>query len=243
MILISKMNLPPIKGFNKTSEIGVDIFSPSIFLGYCNFSCHYCMNGPLAKDTIQSNVNIKEVEEFVKKEKSEWLMISGGEPTCTKKEQLISLLEEISSWGCKIGMSTNGSNPEILEDIIKYINYIALDIKASNNDDYEFITEFKNAYNLMKKSKNILNYNKKNRNDFDYEIRTTLFPKIIDEIELYRIGEIVHKEEKWILQQFRHNKNVISEYCNDINPYNLNKLQDMLSIAKLFSDNARIRYV
>lgn len=238
------MNFPLIKGFNKTSEIGVNLFSPSIFLGYCNFSCHYCMNGPLAKDTIQFNVNIKEVEDFVKKENSDWLMISGGEPTCTKKEQLICLLEEILSWGCKIGMSTNGSNPDILKDIIKYINYIALDIKASNNHDYEFLTGFKNAHDLMEESKNIINYNKKNRKDFDYEVRTTLFPKIINKNELCKIGsENIGKEEKWVLQQFIHNKNVLYPYCNDIVPYNFHELQEMLLVAKEYSDNAILRYV
>ena len=90
MILIFKMNLPPIKGFNKTSEIGVDIFSPSIFLGYCNFSCHYCMNGPLAKDIIQSNVNIKEVEEHHEIQDYEYIEKKETSPKIRKKGNSIS---------------------------------------------------------------------------------------------------------------------------------------------------------
>ena len=76
------------------------------------------MNSQLALGKSYESVDIEEIKEYVAEDKSEFVMISGGEPTCTEIERLHNLFDEIKSWGCKISLSTNGTHPEILAKII-----------------------------------------------------------------------------------------------------------------------------
>lgn len=235
--------LPKICGFNRASEIGVDTFSPSIFLSGCNFHCPYCMNSRLVNGKINIHVGIEEVKKFVQEEGSEWLMISGGEPTCTPIEHLINLFKEIESWGCKIGMSTNGSNFNELRRIIKYLNYVALDIKASNISDYQKLSD-KNVYKNLLMSLYLLRIIKKSRNDFSYELRTTLFPPFINNYTLDEIGSrMIHKEDKWVLQQFRHAQNILDPSCKNIEPYSDEDVKVLINIAKNYCNNVSLRFV
>jgi pyruvate formate lyase activating enzyme len=236
--------LPKIYGFNKASEIGVDVFAPSIFLKGCNLRCPYCMNSSLADGTADKEIDLEEVKKFIEEEKSEWLMISGGEPTCTPLFNLQVLIGEIKSWGCKIGMSTNGSNYRALSHIVEYLNYVALDIKASNIKDYEKISFIENVYEGVLDSRYSLRQNKKYRTNFDYEIRTTLFPPLINENSLAEIGyKIIDKNDKWILQQFRHSQNMLDPACKNIEPYSDERAKGLISIAKQFCNNVSLRYV
>ena len=237
------MNMPNIYGFNKCSEIGIDTFAPSIFLGGCNLRCPYCMNSKL----ISSQPDIKTIDlgivkQYVEKEKCEWLMISGGEPTCTQIGPLFKLLEEIKSWGCKIGMSTNGTNPEILKSIISYLSYVAMDIKASDNEDLESIGNKETSFDVIR-SHIILLQTDKDREDFTFEVRTTLYPPYIKEEQVRNIGQMLNKKEKWVFQQFRHAKKMFDPECANIKPYTLEEVQVLVEIAKEYTEGVELRYV
>lgn len=237
-------NLPNICGFHKVSEIGDDVFVPSIFLGSCNFKCPYCMNSKLVKGNIGSKIDIEDVKKFVEEAGSKWVMISGGEPTCTPIIKLITLFREIKSWGCKIGMSTNGSNYDVLSEILPQLNYVALDIKSPTEEGYNEITNAKGEYSNVILSRNILLTNKWNRKDFDYEIRTTLYPVLIDEYSLMKIGErIVNRNDKWVLQQFRHAQNMLDPSCKNIKPYSDDIVERLIKAAEQYCDNVSLRFV
>lgn len=236
--------LPIICGFNKASEIGADTFAPSIFLRGCNFKCPYCMNLRLVKGDFPDKIDLEIVKKFVQEEKCEWLMISGGEPTCTSQESLIYLLKEIESWGCKIGMSTNGSNYTTLYHIIEYIDYVALDIKCSTEDDYIKVAEGWYDYAGVMNSRKLLWILKDTRKGFDYELRTTLYPPFIDKDKLSKIGSnIIEKSDKWVLQQFRHSQNMLDPNSKNIKPYSDDMVKTLIDTAKQFCDNVSLRYV
>ena len=236
--------LPKIYGFNKASEIGIDVFAPSIFLGGCNFRCPYCMNAKLVKGEIESEIDLNIVKQYVQEEKSEWLMISGGEPTCAPLQNLIALLDEIRSWGCKIGMSTNGSHYSVLYGVISKLNYVALDIKSPNREGYEKLGCNNNDYADILTSRQLLLSAKDIRNNFDYEIRTTLYPALINNDSLMEIGlKFINKEDKWILQQFRHSKNMLDLSCKNIDPYSDDVINTMIETAKKYCNNVALRYV
>jgi len=234
-----------IRGFNKASEAGVDIFAPSIFLGGCNLRCPYCINFKLALNEITNEIDIEEVRKYVADDKSEWLMISGGEPTINDADDLSNLLGEIKFWGCKVGMSTNGCFPNTLSKIIKLLNYVALDIKSNKQEHYDLISENSKfcAFNNMIISHGLLAEEKNKRKDFDYELRTTLFPPFIDKNAIEELATIIRKQDKWVLQQFRHNNNMIDNKCRNISSYGDKKIEEMISIAKKNCDNVVLRYV
>jgi pyruvate formate lyase activating enzyme len=128
---------PQIYGFNHFSEAGPDEFSPSVFLGGCNLRCPYCMNSKLVLDCqCLPTINIEQIKAFVTENKCEWMNISGGEITVQPTESLIELLKEIRSWGCKIAISTNGVLTDKIRPIIKYIDYVTMDIKTSEHRYY-----------------------------------------------------------------------------------------------------------
>jgi pyruvate formate lyase activating enzyme len=228
-------NLPKIRGFNKSSEAGVDVFAPSIFLDGCNLRCPYCMNSKLVKKEISNEIDIGTIKDYVAVNKEEWMVISGGEPTCTNIESLIMLLEEIKSWGCKISMSTNGTNPAIIEKIIHLLNYVSMDIKSARNENY-----YENALVDITETRMILEEERSKRENFNYEIRTTLYPPFINKEDIEQIG---NRYDTWVLQQFRHDKSMLDPKCFDIKPYNNEEIEELVKIAKRFCSNVHLKYV
>ena len=239
------MDFPPICGFNECSEMGNDVFAPSIFLGGCNLQCPYCMNSKLIL-TQSPRVDLEEVRKYIRNNNSEWVMISGGEPTCIRPELLQNLLNFFKGLGCKIGMSTNGTNPENLDRALGLLNYVALDIKSNNDKIYNSLSNDSGSYGFLMnvlRSQALMAEIKLGRDDFDYEIRTTLYPPYIDETSLRDIGTVIRKDDKWVLQQFRHAKNMFSQDAYNVEPYSEKKVQVFLKIAQRITSKAELRYV
>jgi len=238
--------MPKICGFNKCSEAGIDVFAPAIFMNGCNFKCPYCMNSKLAKGQSDKEVDINMIKEYVLEEQSEWFMISGGEPTCTNIDLLTNLIEEIKSWGCKVGMSTNGYKPEALRTLTPLLNYVSMDFKATRIQDLaeiDILVGFVNGLVNILQSQSILITNKIEREDFDFEVRTTLYPKYIDKDTIEEIGSVMRKEGTWVLQQFRHAKNMLNPKAYDVKPYTEKEVESLIKIAQKYSDNVKVKYV
>jgi pyruvate formate lyase activating enzyme len=236
---------PKIYGFNHFSEAGPDEFSPSIFLGGCNLRCPYCMNSKLVLD-FQSlpTINIEDIKKFVIENKCEWLNISGGEITIQKTESLIELLKEIKSWGCRISVSTNGVLTDKIRAIIEYVDYVTMDIKTSEHR-YYLVCKYnfdQKCFSYVVNSLNILREQKTKR-DFNYEIRTTLYRPLVSTVELNDIGLVIKDGEKWVLQPFRKAKCMLSEESNYVIQYTDEEVDNLLSIARKYSNITLIRMV
>ncbi|MEN6445142.1 MAG: anaerobic ribonucleoside-triphosphate reductase activating protein, partial [Candidatus Cloacimonas sp.] len=107
--------------------------SAIIFTQGCNFRCPYCHNPELV-DPIRYSplLNTERVLRFLYKrhKKLSAVVITGGEPTL--QEDLIPFLKLIKAMRYKIKLDTNGSRPEVLQEIIEQnlVDYFAMDIKA-----------------------------------------------------------------------------------------------------------------
>ena len=105
-----------------------------IFTNGCNMNCWYCHNQDLITGT-----RARIPEDFVlsylkeRKNKIDGVVITGGEPTL--QIDLLPFIKKIKDMGYLVKLDTNGSNPNILEELIslKLIDYIAMDIKAPKN--------------------------------------------------------------------------------------------------------------
>lgn len=241
--------LPKIYGFNKTSEAGKDVFAYSIFLGGCNLRCPYCMNARLVKCEISKEVSLEEIKKEVLMSETEMVMISGGEPTLSGTESLICLLKEIQSWGCRTGLSTNGLMPFVLANVLPTLNYVALDLKTPDDNVYTKISSSERAcieigcLSLVKSSITAIHSEKQGRKDFDYEIRTTLFPPFVSANNIMNIAMIIPTDATWILQKFRHSKNMLEPECVNVNPYDDREIEEIVALAKRFCPNVSLRYV
>jgi len=241
-------DLPNIYGFNKTSEAGKDVFAYSIFLQGCNFRCPYCMNARLVRGEVDKPIPIDEIKKSVEENDTEWVMISGGEPTFTDIVLLTNLIDEIRSWGCEVGMSTNGSKPDILGKIIDRLDFVAMDVKTASHIDYDKISEEIGieVKERIRQSKTLLEKRKADsKGQFDYEIRTTLYPPFFrDDYDLYRMSYyVINKSDRWVFQQFRHNKNMLDPEACKVEPFSEDKLKEILEEAKKYCADVSIRYV
>jgi len=240
---------PKIYGWNKSSESGPDNFAPSVFLGACNFRCAYCMNSKLVLNYNElPEIPIGDIEVFIRDNKCEWINVSGGEVTLHPSDKLIALFEEMKRWGCKIAISTNGFLPHKLVDIFPYLSYVTMDIKTGSDKYYEVvlpsIRKGRSAIEEVLGSLDLLREEKTDKQYiFDYEVRTTLYRPLVGEKEIVEIGTTLKAEERWMLQPFRQAKYMIGEEAYFVEPYTDDEMQNLLELAKRYSDNVFIRYV
>ena len=123
-----------IGGFQKFSLIDYPgKISAVIFTQGCNFRCPYCHNPELVlPELFEKEMLFDEILDFLKlrKEKLDGVVITGGEPTLQR--DLAAVIRKIKDLGYSVKLDTNGTNPEILKDLLeaKLLDYVAMDIKA-----------------------------------------------------------------------------------------------------------------
>ncbi|MBI4837136.1 MAG: anaerobic ribonucleoside-triphosphate reductase activating protein [Candidatus Portnoybacteria bacterium] len=194
----------------------------TVFTAGCNFFCPFCHNPDLVLlNKSEQYPFLSEEQFFWWMEKNLWLLdgvcISGGEPTIHK--DLPDFIKEIKSLGFAVKLDTNGSNPEMLEYLIKnnLIDYAAMDIKAP-------INKYSKFYRLpidtaaIKKSVELI------RQMADYELRTTVIPDFHKKRDFTEIGQWLTGSKKYVLQQFRPEKTLDPAFTN-VKPYSDEELE------------------
>lgn len=229
------MSFPTIYGFNGSNDVGEIAFGVSIFLKGCNLLCPYCMNSRLVlqKDLIPFDVEI--IKNFVYKNKREWITISGGEPTL--HDNLPNLIDEIKSWGCKVSVSTNGTKSLNLTEIIGKLDYVAIDVKTSRPE----LAYPNHLFLEVMESLLVIGREKKKRSEFNFEVRTTLYPPFVNKEDIVSIANIINKDSKWVLQQFRLAKNRLDK--NEIKPYSDEQVDELLQISRKYVPRTLLGYV
>ena len=143
----------------------------------CNMRCLYCYNPEivLGKGTIST----EKVLSFLQSRKNllDAVVFSGGE--CLLHKNILSLIEEVKKMGFLVKIDTNGSKPNILQQLIKnkWIDYVALDFKAMPSG-FEKITQSK-LFLPFEQSLQLLI-----ENEFPFEVRTTVHSDLISENEI-----------------------------------------------------------
>ena len=132
------------------------------------------------------------------------VIISGGE--CTIHPDFEKIVNILYDNGFKIGIHTNGYTPEILEKVIDKIDYVGMDVK-NDFDNYNEITQKQVDVEKIKKSMDIIL-----KSGINYEFRTTVYPKYINEDNVVNIAKYLKEigSKNYVLQNyFDFNKTVI----------------------------------
>lgn len=185
-----------------------------VFTQGCNFRCGYCHNPQLVLPELFLNnpeyIPLNIISYL--KERKNWLdgvVVTGGEPTIHK--DLPEFLKEIKALGYSVKLDTNGSNPYMLERIVKdkLADYIAMDIKIPLEDgmyakiigisDVNEITENILASVLVLKNAQI-----------DGEFRTTSIPGIHNEGMIELIKKYIGNDKRYKINAFRDGKTINS---------------------------------
>ena len=196
-----------------------------LFLKGCNFRCPYCHNSELIDYKIDDNYILKEeVFDFLKKRQGvlDGVVISGGEPTVNK--DLPKLIKEIRDLGFKIKLDTNGTNPQMLKELLEdgLIDYVAMDIKnvprkyletaGLSEKNQQILENVQKSINILKKSK------------INHEFRTTIMKKYHNIEDLEEINKLIGKDEKYFIQNFEDSEYVLD---HNIEPFSEKELKEI----------------
>ncbi|MDD2402627.1 MAG: anaerobic ribonucleoside-triphosphate reductase activating protein [Clostridia bacterium] len=170
-----------------------------VFTLGCNLDCYYCHNRILIEEGIKQDIiPLDDIFCFLEKRQGilDGVVISGGEPTL--QSGLEDFICKVKELGYSVKLDTNGSNPEILEDLMKkgLIDYVAMDLKAPFRK-YKDICGNDKFINSIKESTKILFSGK-----VDYEFRTTFVPELTGE-DILEIVNVIKDAQLYVLQQYR----------------------------------------
>lgn len=214
------------------------------FTGGCNFRCPFCQN----KDLVLSperlpTISADKVIDHLKSKKRwlDGLAITGGEPTI--HSSLPSFARRVKENGFKLGIETNGTNPEVLENLVEedLVDHFFLDVKAPLSwkkyskaigvEDRQLLEKIKRSMEILRES------------EVDHEFRTTVVPEILNKDDLLEIAEqIKETTNHYYLQQFVP-ENTLDENYEKIEPYSDDKLREIKEKIKGNFESCEIRNI
>lgn len=160
-----------------------------VWFSGCNLKCQYCYNPHI----LPFNSGTKSVEELLvfletRKGLLDAVVLSGGEATFYK--DLVSLCGKIKNMGFKIKLDTNGTNPHILQKLLKenLLDFISLDIKAGTCSKFNKIVgiEESNLIESMYKTLLLLTQDC----SIIYECRTTIHSDLFSTSDIIKCIEL-----------------------------------------------------
>ena len=233
-----------IGGLHKFSLLDYpDKISAIVFTQGCNFRCQFCYNPMLVwsttgcKDTFSTEketegrfLNEGDLFDFLKSRqgKLDAVVISGGEPTLHR--DLPEFIKKIKDLGFLVKLDTNGTSPEMVKKLLEQnlLDYIAMDIKGAP-EKYDQVTGVKTDLSKLQESIIIIK-----DSGLPYEFRSTITPGLVSLADIPKMGELIQGAEKWYLQQFRNDTDLVNPETEKVEPYTSAELEEMRVAAASF---------
>ncbi len=193
-----------LAGFQKMTLIDYPgKIATTVFTVGCNFRCPFCHNPELVELTPDAVASFKDGEktffDFLenRKGKLDGVCITGGEPTAQK--DIVPFIRKIKKMGFSVKLDSNGTRPEILEEVFRdgLVDYIAMDIK-NGIDRYSETTRVSVDEDKIRKSISLTM-----ESGIPYEFRTTVVPGIHTEADFDGIATLIRGARAYYLQEFR----------------------------------------
>jgi pyruvate formate lyase activating enzyme len=209
---------------NKVASV---LFTPG-----CNLRCPFCHNWRIAVDPkppfLQETVALEILE--ARKKYVDAVVVTGGEPTMHK--ELPKFLAKLKERGFMVKLDTNGFYPEVLEECLPYVDYVALDVKTSLEKYKQLGT--KDTAGLMR-TVEILKTGK-----VPYEFRTTAVPEFVTAEDVKCIGEMVKGAKTHAFQQFVP-QDTLDKRFEALKPYAPETIAEFAENMKKYAENVILR--
>ena len=213
----------------------------TVFLSGCNFRCPFCHNSGLLEKTDDVFMTPEELISFLRKRKGllDGVCITGGEPTL--QAGLAELLATIKAEGFLVKLDTNGTRPQVIEQLLKnrLVDYIAMDIKNCPERYGVTVGVPGVTLNNIEKSMQLLL-----SGDAEYEFRTTVMDELHDEAGMAEIGKWLQKlspdkkAQRFFLQPYVERQSVLKL---GMHTPSKEKLQNMAKTIAPFVKSVEIR--
>ncbi len=200
----------------------------TVFTGGCNFRCPWCHNGEFTGRTDEDPIPEEEVLGFLKKRAGilEGVCITGGEPTLQR--DLPDFTEKVRALGYLVKLDTNGTDPEMLSDLINrgLVDYVAMDLKNTWEKYAETAGLIPDGaeplIRRVKESVRILLEGK-----IPYEFRTTVVKGFHTREDLHQMAALIEGAPRYFIQSYRDSENVLCrERCS---AFTAEELKEMIS--------------
>jgi pyruvate formate lyase activating enzyme len=198
----------------------------------CNLRCPFCHNWRIAVDPKPPFLQEAAALEILENRKKyvDAAVVTGGEPTMHK--ELPNFLAKLKAQGFLVKLDTNGFYPEVLEECLAYVDYVALDVKTSL-DKYRLLGA-KDTAGLMR-TVEILKTGK-----VPYEFRTTVVPELVTAEDITRIGELVKGAKTYAFQQFVP-QDTLDKRFETLKPYAPETIAEFAENMKKYAENTILR--
>jgi pyruvate formate lyase activating enzyme len=220
-------------GLQKTSLIDYPNKVASVlFTPGCNLRCPFCHNWRIVVDPkppfLQEAAALEVLES--RKKYVDAVVVTGGEPTMHK--ELPKFLAKLKARGFQVKLDTNGFYPEVLEECLASVDYVAMDVKTCL-EKYRLLGA-KDTAELMR-TVEILKTGK-----VPYEFRTTAVPELVTAEDVECIGELVKGAKTYAFQQFVP-QDTLDKKFESLKPYALETITDFAETMKKYADNVMLR--
>lgn len=220
-----------IKGFLETSFLDwPGKICSVLFLPGCNFRCPYCHNHPLVFQpgrfpSIPLEGILSRLHAF--RGWIDGICVTGGEPTL--HDDLPHLIWKINESGFSVKLDTNGSRPEMLEELIEEgrVDFVSMDVKGPLDAfSYRRAAGLPVDLSLISRSIEILK-----RGKVEYQFRMTVVPPLHGEKEIRILGKQLRAGPKLVLQNFNP-ENPLDPGLKKTDPYDPRVLKEMEKIVQ-----------
>jgi len=228
-----------IVGFAKTSLLDWDgMIATTIYLQGCNLRCPFCHNPDLVPVSAEVEEAPWEVIEEYLSENSDFLdgvVVTGGEATLN--EDLPELIRKIRALGLKVKLDTNGTNPDMLEDLIRagLLDCVAMDVKGPLDEQYSQVCGIKVDVEDIKRSIHLIM-----TSGIDYEFRTTVVPHYLNAGDIERMASFIGGAKKYALQRFK-NDLTLDKRLGQIEPFSESEMLGMAETARKYVRKVIVR--
>ncbi|MCW4046053.1 MAG: anaerobic ribonucleoside-triphosphate reductase activating protein [Candidatus Bathyarchaeota archaeon] len=198
----------------------------------CNLRCGFCHNWRIAVDPkppfLQEAVALEILES--RKKYVDAVVVTGGEP-CMHNE-LPRFLAKLKERGFTVKLDTNGFYPEVLEECLPSVDYVAVDVKTSL-EKYRLLgakttTELLRTVEMLKTGK------------VAYEFRTTVVPELVTAEDVTRICELVKGAKTHAFQQFVP-RDTLDKQFEGLKPYAPEVINEFAGTMRSYVENVLLR--
>jgi pyruvate formate lyase activating enzyme len=219
-------------GIQRTSLIDYpDNISTVLFTYGCNLRCPYCHNWRIVIGDIEPQMSDEDViaDLEIRKKFIDHVVVSGGEPTL--QPDLPRFLFRLKNLGFKLKLDSNGLLPEMLQECLPYLDYVAVDVKTS-------IKRYPDL-GVAKPNGLIRSIDLLRGGVINYEFRCTVAPGFVDDDVVRKMGEMVKGAKTFVFQQYRPEDILDSAFTKST--YSREEIGHFADLMKEYVDDVKIR--